>query len=140
MHGEQAPTLEQIRQREYTGARGNLHFGPYQVGNTAAKNAVNRRRNLENILSCAKQLADISRGKVKKMQFVLQGGKSETEKFLNNLETHEKDLLAVPTWKDYIADTLWSAEKPRTPYVDAIELMDFYSPEVAEKWQKLTLQ
>ena len=48
LHGEQAPTLEQIRQREYRGVRGNLHFGPYRVANEDAKNAVARRKNIEN--------------------------------------------------------------------------------------------
>lgn len=41
----------------------------------------------------------------------------------------------VPDWRDFLNGKLWSAGK--TPYVDAIELMEFYVPEVAEEWLKL---
>lgn len=138
LHGEQAPTLEQIREREYTGARGNLHFGAYRVGNDAAKNKVDRRFNIENLLSCVTQFAYMPQGKIKELRGVLQRGKSDAEKFLNQLDVQEKILPVVPDWENYITDALWSAgNEPRTPYIDAIELMDFYSPEVAEKWQSL---
>ena len=137
LHGEQAPTLEQIREREYTGARGNLHFGPYQVG-TDKKS----RYDIENLISCTTQFPYVmSHGKIKELRGVLQRGKSDADKFLQQLETQGQKLPRVPAWESCITDSLWSVEKtPRTPYVDAIELMDFYSPEVADKWQKLTLE
>ena len=31
LHGEQAPELSQLRQQEYQGILGNMHFGPYKV-------------------------------------------------------------------------------------------------------------
>jgi len=135
LHGEQASTLEQIREREYTGARGKLHFGPYQVG-TEKKS----RYDIENLISCTTQFPYVmSRGKIKELRFVLQRGKSETEKFLKQLENQGQKLPVVADWQNCITDLLWSAgNEPRTPYVDAIELMDFYSPEVAEQWQNLT--
>ena len=137
LHGEQAPTLEQIREREYTGARGNLHFGAYQVGSEK-----NSRYDIENLLSCTSQFFYVmSHGKIKELRGILQRGKSETEKFLQQLELQKQKLPVVPAWENFITDALWSTGKePRTPYVDAIELMDFYSPEVAEKWQNLTLK
>ena len=138
LHGEQAPTLEQIREREYTGARGNMHFGPYQIGNKGAKKAKDCRYNIENLLSCTAQFADMPQGKVKELRFVLQRGKDDATKFLNQLKRQGQKLPNVPDWTNYITDDIWSEETPpRTPYVDAIELMDFYSPEVAEKWQSL---
>ena len=137
LHGEQAPTLEQIREREYTGARGNLHFGPYQVG-TDKKS----RCDIENLISCTTQFPYVmAHGKIKELRGILQRGKSDADKFLQQLETQGQKLPRVPAWESCITDSLWSVEKtPRTPYVDAIELMDFYSPEVADKWQKLTLE
>ena len=134
LHGEQAPTLEQIRLREYTGARGNLHFGPYRVGN-----ANKSRYNIENLISCTTQFPYVmAHGKIKELRGVLQRGKSETEKFLKQLANQGQEVPKIPTWQTCIKDLLWSEEKlPRTPYVDAIELMDFYSPEVTEKWQNL---
>ncbi len=144
LHGEQAPTLEQIRKREYSGARGNLHFGPYQVCN---KN--NSRYNIENLISCTEQFLKsksenpspetISHGKIKELRFVLQRGKDETAKFLQQLKNQGQNLPFVADWQHCITNALWSEEtKPRTPYIDAIELMDFYPAEVAEKWQSLT--
>ena len=137
LHGEQAPTLEQIREREYTGARGNLHFGPYQVG-TDKKS----RYDIENLISCTTQFPSVmSDGKIKELRFVLQRGKSDIDKFLQQLKTQNKNVPLIPAWKDCITNSLWSNEQsPRTPYVDAIELMDFYSSEVADKWQELTLE
>lgn len=134
LHGEQAPTLEQIREREYTGARGNLHFGPYQIGNEKKS-----RYDIENLLSCTAQFPYVmSHGKIKELRFILQRGKSETEKFLKQLENQGQALPKVPAWETCITDLLWSAgNEPRTPYVDAIELMDFYISEVAEQWQNL---
>ena len=137
LHGEQAPTLEQIREREYTGAIGNLHFGPYQVG-TDKKS----RYDIENLISCTKEFPKVmSRGKIKELRGVLQRGKSDIEKFLQQLKVQGQELPSIPTWEFFKTNSLWSAESsPRTPYVDAIELMDFYPSEVAEKWQKLTLE
>ncbi len=134
LHGEQAPTLEQIREREYTGARGNLHFGPYQVGNEKKS-----RYNIENLLSCTTQFPYVmTQGKIKELRGILQRGKDDTAKFLQQLEVQGQKLPVVPNWETCITDLLWSTENsPRTPYVDAIELMDFYSPEVAEKWKNL---
>ena len=139
LHGEQAPTLEQIRRREYTGARGNLHFGPYKVGGSA-----DFPYNIENLISCTTQFLNskkenppqgtMSHGKIKELRFVLQRGKSDAENFLNQLKRQNQELPNIPAWKEF-RETLWHNEK--TPYVDAIELMDFYS-EVAEQWQNLT--
>lgn len=148
LHGEQAPTLEQIRKREYTGARGNLHFGPYRIGNSNAKHKIERRNNIENLISCTEQFLEsksenpspetISHGKIKELREILQHGEAETKKFLDQLKLQGKNFPHVEDWSDYVQNSLWSAEKnPRTPYVDAIELMDFYPQGVAEKWQNL---
>ena len=145
LHGEQAPTLEQIRSTEYRGARGNLHFGPYRVCNDEAPYKRDRLYNLENLLSCTKQFliskknnpppSAIANNKIKELRLVLQRGEDDAQKFLQQLEVQGKKLPNVPDWDNFL-DTLW--HKGATPYVDAIELMDFYSEEVADAWQKLT--
>lgn len=141
LHGEQSPTLELLREKEYSGARGNLHFGAYQVANKTAKHASDRRKNIENLLSCTAQfLKDkkISRGKIKELRGILAKGKDDTAKFLQQLEHQNQKLPTVPDWEDYLTELLWSKEKiSKTPYADAIELMDFYIAEVADKWQNL---
>lgn len=146
LYGEQAPTLAQIREREYSGARGNLHFGAYQVGNEK-----DSRYNIENLLLCTEKFLDckkenppkgtMSHGKIKELRFILQRGKSETKKFLNKLANQGQAMPKISAWETCITDLLWSEEKvPRTPYVDAIELMDFYNSGVTEEWKNLTLQ
>lgn len=138
LHGEQAPELEQIRKNEYSGARGNLHFGPYRVANSNAKNAQDKRRDLENLLECTTQFLSekiMSKGKIKELRGVLQHGKDDAIKFIQQLENQKQSLPKISVWEDYLTDALWSNEQTaRTPYVDAIELMDFYKPEVVQKW------
>ena len=138
LHGEQAPTLEQIRETEYRGARGNLHFGPYRVANENADSAKERRYNLENLLACTTQFlfGTMANGKVKELRGILQHGRDDVAKFLQQLEYQNQALPDVADWREFLTDNLCSAgDKPRTPYVDAIELMDFYEPEVADAWK-----
>ena len=140
LHGEQAPTLEQIRETEYKGSRGNLHFGPYRVANENSKHASERRYNLENLLDCTTQFKSdaMARNKVKELRLILQHDAEDVARFLQQLKYQDQSLPDVADWRDFLTDNLWSAgDKPRTPYVDAIELMDFYVPEVAAAWQNL---
>ena len=142
LHGEQAPTLEQIREREYTGTRGNLHFGPYQVG-TDKKT----RHDIENLILCTAKFLEskkpnppkgtMAHGKIKELRGILQHGKDDTAKFLRQLKRQNQSLPDVDAWNflKSAENLLWTSEKDsRTPYIDAIELMDFYLPEVADKW------
>ena len=73
-------------------------------------------------------------GKIKELRFVLQRGKSNIDKFLQQLKTQNQNFPLIPNWESCITNSLWNVEKsPRTPYVDAIELIDFYLSEVADK-------
>ena len=136
LHGEQAPTLEQIRATEYRGALGDLHFGPYRLCNEDAKHQADRRHNLENLLSCTTQFPHVmANNKIKELRSVLQRGTDDAKKFLQQLRHQEQKLPLVPDWKMF-SDELW--HNHTTPYVDAIELTDFYDEEVAQQWQDLT--
>ena len=136
LHGEQAPTLEQIRSTEYRGARGNLHFGPYRVCNDKAPYKRDRLHNLENLLTCTTQFPKtMANNKIKELRGVLQRGQDDAKKFLQQLERQQQHLPDVPDWDNFL-ETLWYNDE--TPYVDAIELMDFYNGEVADAWQRLT--
>lgn len=141
LHGEQAPTLEQIRKREYRGVRGTLHFGPYRIANEGAKNAEMRRKNIENLLACTTQFPHVmGQGKYKELRDVLQRGKDDTAKYLQQLKRLNIKLPSVKDWDFLQSDEnlLWTGgAEPQTPYIDAIELIDFYVPEVVEKWQSL---
>ena len=137
LHGEQAPTLEQIRATEYRGARGDLHFGPYRLCNANAEFKRDRLHNLENLLSCTTQFSHImASNKVKELRGIIQRGEDDAAKFLRQLRYQGRDLPEVPDWDNFKKNLLW--HDGATPYVDAIELMDFYVEEVAEEWQNLT--
>ena len=132
LHGEQPPTLEQIRSTQYRGARGkNLHFGAYLVcgeGDSAHE--------LDKLLSCTTQFPHVmANNKIKELRGVLQRGEDDAQKFLRQLEKQEQALPTVPGWEAF-KERLW--QDSTTPYVDAIELMDFYAEEVTQAWQNLT--
>ena len=149
LHGEQEPTLEQIRQREYKGAQGNMHFGPYLVSDRDADSKV--EKNLQNLFACIEKmhysknrnLPNMPMNKVKMMRDVLQHGRHETSKFLEQLKiTFGKNVqteagsykfpFKIAAWERY-EENLWAEDsinkEMTTPYVDVIEMMDFYKPE-----------
>lgn len=130
LHGEQAPTLEQIRAQEYRGALGDMHFGPYRVDADAGK-----RHSLAALLAGVKLLqtaADrLPMNKVKDLRRVLSRGEHEQQQFLAQLRYlgqagEHIHLPRVPAWQDYEANLWFNGQ---TPYVDAIELMDYVVPE-----------
>lgn len=136
LHGEQAPTLEQIRAKEYRGARGDLHFGPYRLCNEHAEFKRDRLHNIENLLSCTTQFSYVmADNKIKDLRGILQRGEADAQKFLQQLRYQGRDLPHVPDWDNFTRD-LW--HNGATPYIDAIELMDFYVEEVSLAWQNLT--
>lgn len=138
LHGEQAPTLEQIRLTEYHGARGNLHFGPYRLCNQNAPLKRDRLKNLENLLECTMKFPQsMAKNKIKELRDILQRGQDDAEKFLQQLTYQQQHLPEVADWEKF-QENLWHAGT--TPYVDAIELMDFYNKEAVQTWQKLILQ
>lgn len=137
LHGEQAPTLEQIRSTEYRGALGDLHFGAYRLCNAAAEFKRDRLHNIENLIACTTQFPNVmAKNKIKELRGILQRGKDDTAKFLRQLRYQNQDLPEVPDWNNFKENLLWHDGK--TPYVDAIELMDFYDEEAARQWQSLT--
>ncbi len=127
LHGEQAPTLEQIRQQEYTGARGDMHFGPYQVGHKAGSFPKEHRYDLEYLLDAVQQFHKgcMANNKIKEMRLVIQHGKHDAQKFLLQMDHLGQKLPNIEEWAVYAdpQNALWSGK--RTPYVDAIEMMDF---------------
>ena len=121
LHGEQAPTLAQFRAQEYRGARGDLHFGPYRVDAGAAD-----EESLAALLAGVQGMRKLPRSKVKELRRVLAYGEHEQRQFMAQLCHLEKSdprmrLPDVPAWRTY-EESLWA--NGRTPYMDAIELMD----------------
>lgn len=126
LHGEQAPELSQIRQNEYTGALGNMHFGPYRVDDDTDKYA------LEALIRCASVFRNVPSSKVKGMRFVLQHGKADIHTFMEQWHHQNLDMPDITQWENYTSELWYGVDGAplETPYVDAIEMMD-YIPEFA---------
>lgn len=130
LHGEQAPTLEQIRAEEYGGVLGNLHFGPYRVDADE-----NQADSLAALLCGVREMRSGShrmpRNKIKELRRVLARGAHEQREFLAQLRYLGQSgeamrLPQVAAWKPY-EESLW--HQGRTPYIDVIELLDYIPAE-----------
>lgn len=123
LHGEQAPTLEQIREQEYHGALGNMHFGPYRVDAPATQ-----EKSLAALLQGVSSLRrSMPRNKIKELRRVLARGAHEQREFLAQVHYLQQAgesirLPQIEAWAAY-EKNLWL--NGATPYVDAIELIDY---------------
>lgn len=127
LHGEQAPTLDEIRRTEYRGAGRSLHFGPYRVDDDGSHFALAR------VKAAARGLRDLPRGKVKELREVLQGGDHAALRYLESLRQLGLALPTIPGWEEYSA-TVWGGKgKKLSPWCDAIELMDYLPAALEEE-------
>jgi len=138
LHGETAPTLEQFFANEYSSLTGNMHFGPYQVFNDNIE-AEKDIFALSKLLECTHQFILVkdkaysgdllAHNKVKELRSVLQDNEHMWTVFLEQLRNTNKFMPTVSGW-DAFKEKLWAKVngKMRTPYVDAIELMDYVLP------------
>ncbi|NME28991.1 hypothetical protein HF872_10225 [Megasphaera hexanoica] len=134
LHGEQAPKLHQIREEEYMGTLGNMHFGPYLVQNVQNQ-VLSNDHDLSALLNCAAALQKLPGTKVKGLRFILQRDWSAIHTFMEQWHHMNLTIPDIPQWKDY-EETLWHPDSDgieHTPYVDAIEMMDYYIPQKAEQ-------
>lgn len=123
LHGEQPPTLEQIRGREYRSSDNkNMHFGPYRLDGDKA--AANNLAQLEKgIMELAYAERRMPMNKIKDMRYVLPRSEHIRKQFVQQLGAGA--LPNVAAWTPY-EENLW--HDGRTPYLDAIEMIDFYLP------------
>ena len=138
LHGEQAPTVDQIRKQEYTSVKGGqLHFGPYIASDTMLSKKGNLMQvgdseetkyilsNMFELVNKFNRLIDnrkIGRNKVKGLRYVLQGSDHMIHDYVTKLAYKECDislgitdkekdkikLPAVTHWVDY-AVSGWEA-------------------------------
>ena len=127
LHGEQPPELIQLREQEYRGLRGTLHFGPYRVdaGEGDVQNAVH-------LVRAAHALHKLPSNKVKELREILTRDEHTTRQFLTQMAHLDIDFPVVAGWEAYgKGEALW--HENRTPYVDAIEMMDYIPKEFDEE-------
>ena len=131
LHGEQAPTVDQIRKQEYTSVKGGqLHFGPYIASDTMLSKKGNLMQvadseetkyilsNMFELVNKFNHLIDsrkMGRNKVKGLRYVLQGSDHMIHDYVTKLSykecesslglaDKEKDKINLPAvayWVDY---------------------------------------
>lgn len=149
LHGEQAPTLDQIRRQEYRGALGTLHFGPYRIaleGETAGA------KDITWLMACIEAFRNGTpenpggwpSNKIKELRFVLQHGAHEINTFMEQMNHVGKSLPDIKAWAAYakwtgvdgkktvtehpLFEKIGGTDTMVTPYVDAIEMIDYVIP------------
>ena len=143
LHGETAPTLEQFFANEYSSLTGNMHYGPYHVYNVDTSITEKDIFALTKLLECTHQFnlskektykgELLAHNKIKELRSVLQDNQHIQDLFIEQLEKNGKRLPDIVGW-DSFAKRLWNEVKMgdtrelKTPYVDAIELMDYILP------------
>lgn len=141
LHGEQEPELSEIRAQEYGGMRGSLHLGPYLVEQSENAPEANEFFHVDHLFECIRALRKgmrsphgIPHSKLKEMRYVLAHDKHAEQTFLEQLKHLSMRLPNVAGWEGF-AEALWQAAPDGhnvTPYVDAIELLDFTMSEKEE--------
>lgn len=118
IHGEQPPSLGQLREQSYRRNNGDtLHFGPYRL---LEKNDVKSLDKLEDLLL---QIKAMPHGKIKELRNVLTRGEHERIKYTEQLKKLKIEVPVTKGWEEY-STAFW--HEHYTPYLDAIELMDYY--------------
>ncbi len=127
LHGEQAPTIAQIREQEYKGALGGMHFGPYRVDGDPGFHF-----HIDKLIAAADGIQKLPRNKYKEMRSVLQRGQHDINRFMEQLRHDGKKLPDIIGWEVY-KEKLWdnTSGTYRTPYIDAIEIIDYIPPKEA---------
>lgn len=161
LHGEQSPTLEQIREQEYTSELGGqLHFGPYivsqkmVVGNTDKQVVVVEEEKpekrytamLETIRlfreSMKKDDEGMGHNKVKGLRHALQADLHTLNDTIEQLKYRKTPLPKTEGWDDYhkygwkeeyIHATRKEGANFVTPYLDAIEMLEYVPQESTQK-------
>ena len=113
LHGEQAPKLDQIRQSEYKGHFGNMHFGPYRVDDDGGEHA------LTQLLSCTRQFTTMPVNKVKELRFTAQKGKEDIRIYLEQLKHMGLRLPHVDGWERF-EEAVWDKKSGDCGISDAV--------------------
>lgn len=161
LHGEQSPTLEQIREQEYTSELGgHLHFGPYIVSQkmvvgdtdkqvvvveetkhpkryTAMLEAISSFRN-----SMKQDDGGMGHNKIKGLRHALQADLHTLNDTIEQLKYRNTPLPKTEGWNDYhrygwkeeyIQGTRKEGSNFVTPYIDAIEMLEYVPQESTQE-------
>lgn len=136
LHGEASPELADLRNDQYRGVEGNLHYGPYKIENGNKADSVNGLIKFSRALiskendipsSCIKGLRDVLTRDAHNMTIFLRNKNCEN---LRKLIAKMKNVNE----NEVTYEHLWEKGKDEkvTRYIDAIEIMKFMIPELYE--------
>ncbi|RKX53361.1 MAG: hypothetical protein DRP50_05985, partial [Thermotoga sp.] len=111
---------EEIDKNYYEVPAGNLHFGPYRIDGVVSEDS-----HIENLKNIIKGLKELPRNKVMQLREVLYRDERDAKMFVEELNARGYKLPEIPGFNYH--KKIWQDKK--TPYFDAIEIMEFY-PEV----------
>ena len=161
LHGEQSPTLEQIREQEYTSELGGqLHYGPYLISDnivvgTTDKQVVSATEKLghkhymamlDTIAAFRKSMkqgdAGMGHNKVKGLRYALQADLHTLHDTIQQLEYRNTPLPKTKGWEayhtygweaGYVTSNRSDAKQFVTPYIDAIEMLEYMPQEALQQ-------
>lgn len=110
-------SLEEIRDKQLSATEGNLHFGPYKVSRE------NKAGTTHSLLSIVSSFAEGKwpNNKIMKLREKLFDSQEQIRNFIEETKSQGLSLPEIP--HESYARNVWINSK--TPYYDAIELMEF---------------
>ncbi|KAA5805723.1 Cas10/Cmr2 second palm domain-containing protein [Thermoanaerobacterium thermosaccharolyticum] len=109
-------SLEGIINKHLSTVNGNLHFGPYRV------DLINGEKSLENLRNIIREFKNVPKSKVMKLREMLFEDKENAKIYVEELKAKGINLPKIKGFLYHVK--IWQYGK--TPYFDAIELIDFY--------------
>lgn len=139
LHGDMYSSIDQLREDQYCGVEGGLHYGPYSIDQKQNdKSHIDdlimlmdrlRKRTISAVKSENREKVGVAENKIKKLREVLKQDEHSITLYLE-LTTDMKNILCRETRKNEVtAKDFWQKrtdeKENKTRYIDAIEIMDF---------------
>jgi hypothetical protein len=121
VYGGFSGDLEHIRSRHFQVEHGSLCFGPYLLSDEE-----DNEKSIKFLKEGVETFVDWPRSKVKELRSVLPLGKEAVTQFIEEIKVRGLRLPKMREGSGY-DQTGW--ENKKTPYLDMIELMEFYPKE-----------
>ena len=142
LHGDMYSSIDGLRQDQYQGVEGGLHYGPYIVAENKDKTQakatkiISDKSRLNDLLKLMQKLtANMPENKIKKLREVLTQGEHSIIRYLELSDDISAILSEESKSHDDSAAAFWQKKdgetELKTRYIDAIEIMDFM-PKTAE--------
>lgn len=124
LHGDMYSSIESLRQDQYQGVEGGLHYGPYSI-----IDSTDDKSHINDLFALMQKLNKAPKNKVKKLREVLTQDEHAIARYLELSDDLMKILGEESSGADSMAKAFWQAKKGegdlKTRYIDAIEIMDF---------------